>query len=146
VWLPFLRDLARSIDPSGGTAATWGICDEHRIIRAGDPKLRDIYVSAWRIFHEFSGRPHSRVYVNADTGRAAALPRPIRYSITYCEHVVRGPASVRGADARRAACEAHKRALSGRSNPKKRKFSLMKGKKCYLHRDGVWWSQHKLGW
>lgn len=142
LWLPLVRDLARSIDPSGETAAAWGICDEYRIIRNG-PELRDLYSRAWRV-SKFS-RPYGKVYVNADTGRAAALcVDPL--NITYCGHVVRGPASARGADARRAACEAHKRALSKCSNPKKRKFSLMKGKKCYLHRDEVWWSHHTLGW
>lgn len=129
LWLPFVRYMARYTRPWRDLFA---IIDGYPAAESSR-KLRDIYVKRCWMNPLNSAVKASRVLVNVDTGRATSgLP------VMFCVHVVRGPISMSDREASSAAAEAHKRALTECSNPRKRKFSAMRGKRCYLDRSALY--------
>lgn len=133
LWEPFVRDMASFLCPSDATNTAMDLLRS----RWCGASLRHVYVTkCWINANRQDIVSVERVPVNVNTVRAAAV-KENEENENYCVHVVRNMAGDR-INARRAATEAHKRALSGCSNPKKRKLNEMKGKKCYLDRTFVY--------
>ncbi len=124
LWRPFIRDMARLLRRPTLKSLLDMVDRPH--------SLRDVYVKRCWI-NPSDVVTASRVSVNVDTGRAVvAIPT------THCVHVIRGFHPMSAEAARSAATEAHRRALTECSNPKKRKMSDVLGRRCYLDRSTVY--------